>query len=160
MEGRGKMNDLDNYDKKIISILQEDGSISNKDLAEKIGLAPSSCLLRVKNLKEQKIIKKILPVIDEKQLGYKVTAFARIDMSPMNHETTAYFIQEVQSIPQIVECYTITGDGCFLVKIIAKDLEDYRNFVLDKLTSIPSVCSVETSMVVGVEKQTFSVPLE
>ena len=151
---------LDKYDKNIISILQEDGAISNKDLAEKIGLAPSSCLLRVKSLKEQKIIKRIVPIIDEKQLGYNVTAFARIDMSPMNHETTRGFIEVVKDIPQIVECYTITGNGCFLIKIVAKDLDDYRNFVFGKITSIPGVSNVETSMIVGVEKQTYAVPLE
>lgn len=154
------MYNLDHYDKKIIEILQEDGSISNKDLAERIGLAPSSCLLRVKSLKEQKIIKKIVPVIDEKLLGYGVTAFARIDMQPMNQATTSIFIEEVKKIPQIIECYTITGDGCFLIKIVAKDLEAYRNFVIENLTSIPSVSNVETSMVIGVEKQIYSVPLD
>ncbi|UKI51102.1 MAG: Lrp/AsnC ligand binding domain-containing protein [Clostridium sp.] len=78
----------------------------------------------------------------------------------MTHDTTEQFINAVSTIPQIVECYTITGDGCFLVKIVAKDLVDYRNFVLDKLTSIPFVSDVDTSMVVGVEKQTYSVPIE
>lgn len=154
------MVDLDEYDKKIIMNMQEDASMSNKDLAEKIGLAPSSCLLRVKNLKEQGIIKRIVPIVDERQLGYEVIAFAKVDIKPMTHDTTEQFINAVSTIPQVVECYTITGDGCFLVKIVAKDLTDYRNFVLDKLTSIPFVSDVDTSMVVGVEKQTYSVPIE
>lgn len=151
---------LDDYDKSIIRLLQEDASISNIDLSKKIGLAPSSCLLRTKNLKEQKIIKKFTTIVDEKALGYEVTAFAKIALQPLNRETSSRFIEEAAKIPQIVECYTITGDSAFLLKIVAKDLKFYRDFVIDKLMAVPSVSNVETNMVVGVEKLTTSVPLD
>ncbi len=151
---------LDEYDKAIISILQEDASISNIDLSKKIGLAPSSCLLRTKNLREQKIIKSFTTIVDEKKLGYEVTAFAKIALHPLNRETSSVFIEEARKIPQIVECYTITGDSAFLLKIVAKDLRFYRDFVIDKLMAVPAVSNVETSMVVGVEKVTTSIPLD
>ncbi|MCR5706463.1 MAG: Lrp/AsnC family transcriptional regulator [Acholeplasmatales bacterium] len=153
-------NELDEYDKKILTYLQEDSSISNIDLSKKIGLAPSSCLLRTKNLKESGIIKQFTTILDDKRLGYEVTAFAKVALSPLNRETSHKFIEEANSIPQIVECYTITGDCAYLLKVYAKDLKFYRDFVIDKLMAIPGVSHVETMMVVGVEKQTTAIPLE
>lgn len=151
---------LDQYDKKIVELIQTDSSISNIDLSKKIGLAPSSCLLRVKNLKEQKIIKQFTAVVDEKLLGFEVTCFAKVYMSPLNRETVSNFIKEIHDIPEIVECYTITGDAAFLLKIVAKNFEHYRDFVFDKLLSIASVSNIDTSIVAGVEKKTNVIPLD
>lgn len=151
---------LDDYDKKILEILQEDSSISNIDLSKIIGLAPSSCLLRVKNLKEQKVLKQYTAVVDEKVLGYEITCFAKIFMQPLNRETSSRFIEEASKISEIVECYTITGDAAFLLKIVAKNFQDYRDFVFDKLLSLPFVSNIDTSIVAGVEKKTNMIPLD
>lgn len=151
---------LDEYDKKIIMLLQEDSSISNIDLSKKIGLAPSSCLLRVKNLKEQKVITQYTAVVDEKILGYEITCFAKVAMHPLNRETSTKFIDEALKIPEIVECYTITGEAAFLLKIVAKSFQYYRDFVFDKLLSVPNVSNIETSIVVGTDKKTNAIPLD
>ena len=151
---------LDEFDRKIIKYLQEDASISNIDLSKKIGLAPSSCLLRVKNLREQKIIKQYTAIVDEKILGYEITCFAKIKMQPLNRETSNNFINEARQIPEIIECYTITGDAAFLLKIVAKSFQYYRDFIFDKLLSINAVSNIETSIVVGTEKRTNLMPLE
>ena len=90
---------FDEFDKKILQYLQEDSSISNIDLSKKIGLAPSSCLLRVKNLKEQKVLKQFTAVVDEKILGFEITCFAKVSMSPLNRETSTKFIEEAKKIP-------------------------------------------------------------
>ena len=129
---------LDDFDKKIIKYLQEDASISNIDLSKKIGLAPSSCLLRVKNLKEQKVIKQLTAIVDERILGYEITCFAKIAMQPLNRETSTRFIEEAKKIPEIIECYTITGDAAFLLKIVAKSFQYYRDFIFDKLSFVNS----------------------
>jgi len=151
---------FDEYDKKIIKYLQEDASISNKELATRIGLAPSSCLLRVKNLKEQGIIKQYTTVIDEKKLGFEITCYAQVTMSPFTRETAANFIEEVNKIPEVIECYTITGEAAFLMKIVAKDFQYYRNFVFDKLLSVPSVSNIDTKIVISTEKRTSVVALD
>lgn len=151
---------LDEYDKKIVELLQQDSSISNIDLSKKIGLAPSSCLLRVKNLKEQKVLKQFTVVVDEKLLGYGITCFAKVYLQPLNRETTSQFIEETKKIPEIVECYTITGDAAFLLKIVAKSFEYYRNFVFDKLLNVPYVSNIDTSIVVSSEKDTNAIPLD
>lgn len=151
---------LDNYDKKILQILQEDGSISNLELAHQIGLAQSSCLLRTKSLRERGVIAKTTIIVDEKKLGYEVTAFAKVNLKPLNRETSSNFVEKIKDISQIVECYTITGDGAFLLKIVAKDLQYYRDFIVGTLLAIDAVSHVETNMVVGVDKNTTAIPLE
>ena len=139
---------LDDYDKKILKYLQEDSSISNIELSKKIGLAPSSCLLRVKNLKEEKVLTQYTAMVDEKLLGFEITCFAKIQMTPLNKDTSKHFIEEAKKIPEIVECYTITGDSAFLLKIVAKSVQYYRDFIFDKLLSVPNVSNIETSIVV------------
>lgn len=151
---------LDEYDKKIITLLQEDSSISNIELSKKIGLAPSSCLLRVKNLKEQKVLRQFTTVVDEKILGFEITCFAKVAMQPLNRETSTSFIEAVKGIPEVVECYTITGEAAFLLKIVAKSFQYYRNFIFDKLLSVPHVSNIDTSIVVGTEKKTNIIPLD
>ena len=151
---------LDEYDKKIVELLQEDSSISNIDLSKKIGLAPSSCLLRVKNLKEQKILKQFTVIVDEKRLGFEITCFAKVYITPLNRENCQAFIEEAKKIPEIVECYTITGDASFLLKIVAKSFEYYRDFVFDKLLNAPYVTNIDTSIVVSSEKESTTIPLE
>lgn len=150
---------LDDYDKKIIKYIQEDSSISNIDLSRKIGLAPSSCLLRVKNLREQGVIKQYTALIDEKKLGYEITCFCSVRMQPLTRETSTAFIEEAKRIPEIVECYTVTGDSAFILKIVAKDFQYYRDFVFDKLLAVPNVSNIETTVIVGVEKKSSCVPL-
>lgn len=151
---------LDEYDKKIIQYLQEDSSISNIELSKKIGLAPSSCLLRVKSLKEQKVLKQFTTIVDEKILGYEITCFATVSLSPLNRETSSKFIEEIMKISEITECYTITGAAAFMLKIVAKSFQYYRNFVFDKILAIPNVSHIETNIVVGTEKKTNIIPLD
>lgn len=150
---------LDEYDKAILNNLQEDASISNIDLSKRIGLAPSSCLLRTKNLKESKIIQQSTIIVDERALGFEITAFAKVEVNPLNHETSARFIKEVNQLDHVIECYTISGNGSFLIKIIAKTIKEYRDFVIDRIMSIPFVSNVESTLVMGVEKKTNHIPL-
>ena len=151
---------LDQYDKKILEYLQEDGSISNLELSKKIGLAPSSCLLRTKALKDSGVIAKTSIIVNEKMLGYDIVAFARVEVTKLTREVSDNFTSIIRSIPQVVECYTITGDGSFLLKVVAKDLKEYRDFVIDKLMSIDNVSNVVSSLVAEQDKTTTVIPLE
>ena len=156
-EQKGKA--LDKYDKKILEYLQEDGSISNLELSKRIGLAPSSCLLRTKALREAGIIKKTSVIIDEKKVGYGIVAYARVTVEKLAREVSDNFVKVVQNIPQVVECYTITGDSSFLLKIVAKDLKEYRDFVVDKIMAIDNVSNVVSSLVADQNKITTVYPL-
>ena len=97
---------LDHIDKAILRELQEDASISNLNLSKKIGLSPSACLARKKNLIETGVIKKFATIVDEKKLGMEVLAFVFIKLSPLNRKTIHTFLEDVHKYPQIQECYT------------------------------------------------------
>lgn len=151
---------LDKHDKQIITKLLEDSSISNLHLSEEIGLAASSCLARVKHLRKEKVITGYTATVDEKKLGIEVTCFAKILMAPFNRESSLRFIEAVNNMPEVVECYTITGDGAFLLKIVAKSFQHYRDFVYDHILTIPNVANIDSSIVVSTEKKTNVIPLE
>jgi DNA-binding Lrp family transcriptional regulator len=151
---------IDNTDKSILKVLQEDGSISNLELSKKIGLSPSACLSRTKNLVETGVIKKFAAIVDEKKLGIEVLAFVLVNLSPLNRETIHSFLEYVNKYPQIQECYTLTGSYDFLLKIVARDMESYKNFIIDSLMQSTIMSRVETSMVVGIEKRTVNVPVD
>ncbi|NLL51901.1 MAG: Lrp/AsnC family transcriptional regulator [Peptococcaceae bacterium] len=151
---------FDNTDRAILRELQLDASISNLELSKKIGLSPSACLARTKNLVETGIIKKFTTIVDEKKLGMEVTAFALVNLSPLNRETIHSFLEDVQKFPQVQECYTLTGSHDYLLKIVAKDMDSYRNFIIDSLMRNSSISRVETSVVMSTEKRTVYVPVD
>lgn len=151
---------LDNYDKDILKELQEDSSISNLDLSKKIGLSTSACLARTKNLKESGIISQFTTIIDEKKVGFDTLAFALVNLSPLNRETIHSFLEYVTELPQVQECYTLTGNHDYLLKIVAKDMQSYRDFIIDSLMQNQSISKVETSIVMSVEKKTTNIPIE
>ena len=151
---------LDNSDKAILRELQADASISNLELSKKIGLSPSACLTRTKNLRESGVIKQFTTIIDEKKLGMETLAFVLVNLTPMNRDSIQLFMEDVNNYPQIQECYTLTGSHDFLLKIVAKDTQSYRDLIIDNLTANPIISSVESLVVLGVEKRTTSIPVE
>ena len=151
---------LDQTDRAILRELQEDGSLSNLDLSKKIGLSPSACLARTKSLVETGVIRKFAALVDERKLGLEVLAFVLVNLSPLNRETIRVFLSEVERFPQVQECYALTGSHDYLLKIVARDMESYKNFLIDCLMQNTTISSVETSMVMGIEKRTVKVPVE
>jgi DNA-binding Lrp family transcriptional regulator len=153
-------NTIDNTDKAILRELQKDASISNLELSKKVGLSPSACLARTKNLVETGIIKKFTTIVDEKKLGMETLAFILVNLTPLNRDTIHSFLENVNRLPQVQECYTLTGSHDFLLKVVAKDTESYRDFIIDSLMHDCSVSRVETSIVMKTEKRTVYVPVD
>jgi Lrp/AsnC family transcriptional regulator len=151
---------LDHYDKAIIHALQEDSSISNLDLSKLIGLSPSACLTRTKNLKEMGVIQHFTTFVDENRLGIETMAFTMVNLSPLTREIANSFVKKINETPNVLECYTITGGWDYLLKVVAKDMSTYRDFIIDYLMAIPGVNRVETSIVIQTEKRTLSIPLD
>jgi len=151
--------ELDVYDKAIIHALQEDASISNIELSKQIGLSPSACLARTKNLKEQGVIKQYTALVDEKKLGIGLIAFTMVNLSPLNREVANNFLATINEIPNVLECYTVTGNRDFLLKVVAKDIATFRDFIIDTIMAIPGVHKVETSIVMNRDKFTLTIPI-
>lgn len=143
---------LDEKDKLILTILQENSLITNQDLAIKVDLSASACLSRTKKLFENRVIKQFTASIDYSKIGFNILTLTFVTLSPHNRKMADSFIKKIKEIPQIIECQNITGSWDYCLKIIAKDIDDYRNFVLDILLEIPCVEKIESQIVLKSEK--------
>lgn len=153
------MRKLDGIDRRILRVLQENGRIQNVDLAEKVGLSPSPCLRRVKMLEESGVIERYVALLDASKIGAGLTVFARVWLTGQDAETVEHFVAEVKLLPQVVECHLMAGDCDFLLRIVAADLEAYRQFQLDHLTRIRGVQNVKTDVPMQKIKLTSELPL-
>jgi Lrp/AsnC family leucine-responsive transcriptional regulator len=154
------MENLDAIDTRIIAAVQSDGRISINDLAEKVGLSPSPCARRLRILEEKGVIKGYAAVIDQTKVGLPVSAFASIKLERQREEELDRFGAAVQRWPEVADCYLMTGQRDYLLRIIVSDLSAYERFLKDKLTRLDNVASIESSFALGQVKRSFSVPVE
>jgi len=139
---------LDRYDRAILEILQQDGRISNQDLADRIGLSPSPCLRRVRALEEAGLIVGYRAVLDPKALGLSLMALIHISMDKHTPERFANFEARIAEIPNIVECLLITGQQAdYQLKAVVADMDDYQSLLLNRVTRIEGVTGVHSSFV-------------
>ncbi|MFI0399085.1 MAG: Lrp/AsnC family transcriptional regulator [Thiolinea sp.] len=152
---------LDRYDYQILKLLQQDGRMSNQDLADQIGLSPSPCLRRVRALEEAGIIQSYHALIDAKQLGYTLMAIISIAMDKHTGERFETFDQQISAIPEVLECLLITGQTAdYQLKVIVKDLDHYQDLLLNRINRITGVTSVHTSFVLRKVVNTPHLPLD
>jgi len=146
--GAGGLIKLDRYDRSILEVLQDDGRISNQELADRIGLSPSPCLRRVRALEEAGIIAGYRAMVDAKKLGLSLIAFVSISMDRHTPERFANFDAIVATLPEVLECSLITGrDADYQLKVIVRDMEAYQDLLLHKITRIEGVSGVHSSFV-------------
>ena len=139
---------LDNYDKRILEVLQQEGRISNQELADRIGLSPSPCLRRVRALEESGIIAGYRAVLDARRLGLNLIAFLSISMDRHTPERFENFDKIVAELPEVLECSLITGrDADYQLKVVVRDMDAYQDLLLNKLTRIEGVSGVHSSFV-------------
>ena len=135
---------LDNIDWKILDILQSDASISNLELSDRVFLSPSPCSRRVKNLETLGYISRRVTLIDPRKVGLPVTVFVQVTMHHQVKKDLDHFAQQVLDWPQVMECYLMTGDFDYLIRVVTPDLFAYQEF-LDQLTQVSGVDHVKSS---------------
>lgn len=139
---------LDRYDRQILDVLQQDGRISNQELAERIALSPSSCLRRLRALEESGLIRGYRALLDARKLGLSLMALIHISMDRHTPERFAHFEGEIEQITQVLECLLITGqDADYQLKVIVADMDGYQELLLNRITRIPGVTGVHSSFV-------------
>ena len=139
---------LDRYDRQILEVLQQDGRISNQDLADRISLSPSSCLRRLRVLEESGLIRGYRALLDARKLGLSLMALIHISMDRHTPERFTHFEAEVEKIPQVLECLLITGlDADYQLKVVVADMDAYQELLLNRITRIPGVTGVHSSFV-------------
>lgn len=151
---------LDDIDRRIVQALQADGRMSIQDLAAQVGLSPSPCARRVKLLEEAGVIKGYVAVIDQEKLGLPVSVFASIKLERQREEDLDRFEEAVSRWPEVLDCYLMTGQRDYLMRIVAADLEAYERFIKDKLTRLENIASIETSFALGQVKRSEALPIE
>ena len=139
---------IDRYDQQILAILQTDGRISNQDLADRIGLSPSPCLRRVRALEDSGLITGYRAVLDAKKFGLSLMALIGISMDLHTPERFANLEASIAEIPEVLECLLSTGQQSdYQLKVVVRDMDDYQDLLLNKITRITGVTGVHTSFV-------------
>ena len=151
---------LDAIDRKILRALQSNGKIAIGELAEAVGLSSSPCARRVRLLEKAGIVKGYTAIVDQKMVGLPISAFASIKLERQREEDLDRFAEAVSRWPEVVDCYLMTGQRDYLMRIVAADLEAYERFLKDKLTRLDNVASIETSFALGQVKRSEVLPLE
>lgn len=151
---------LDKIDKNILRDLQQDGRITNVELARNVGISAPPCLRRVRALEDAGFIKSYHAKIDPAALGYTVTVFALVKLQSQAEKDLIEFEKLINSLEMVRECHMLAGDVDFLLKIVARDWDSYQEFLTKKLTSAPNVISVKSSMTIRTAKDQPGVPID
>jgi DNA-binding Lrp family transcriptional regulator len=136
---------LDSIDCRIIAELQHDGGLSNVELARRVHLSPSPCLARVKALEAAGVIRRYVALVDPQALGLGLNVFINISLKAQNKETLATFEQRIAEHDEVMECYLMTGDSDYLIRVAVADMAALERFILEQLTPIPGIEKIRSS---------------
>ena len=150
---------LDNFDKQLLSTLQKDGRISNVELAEAINLSESACLRRVRALEEKGFIDRFVALLDQKRVGLTDTVFVHIVLKREEKSELLAFEKAIKEIPEILECYLMTGEFDYLLHIVVANMADFERLHNDSLTQLPGVSRVNSSFAIRTVQKTTQLPL-
>jgi Lrp/AsnC family leucine-responsive transcriptional regulator len=150
---------LDPVDRKILGQLQEDGRMSLANLAAKVGLSPSPCLRRVRNLERGGVISRYVAVLDQRAVGLPVSIFISIKLEKQKQEALDKFSKTIARWPEVLECYLMTGPRDYWLRVVVPDLDAYERFLKQKLTRLEGIASIESSFALEQVKYTNVLPL-
>lgn len=150
---------LDRIDRRILEHLQDDGRLSNQELAERVALSPSPCLRRVRGLERAGIIRGYAALLDALQVGLGLLAFVTVKLEKRGKMPVDQFTRAVQAWPEVIACFSMTGDMDYLMRVQVEDLEHYSRFIMEKLLKQPGVIDIRTNFVLERIKETTALPL-
>jgi Lrp/AsnC family leucine-responsive transcriptional regulator len=150
---------LDAIDVKIVSLLQKDGKMTSQELEEQVGLSASPCARRVRNLEQSGVIKGYAALVDETEIGLSVSAFASVKLTRQHEDDLDRFAKAVSRWPEVVDCYLMTGQRDYLMRVLVRDLAEYETFLKQKLTRLDGISSIETSFALTQVKRSTYLPI-
>lgn len=151
---------LDKIDRKILEILQNNGRITNVQLAAEVGISPPAMLERVKRLENTGIIRRFVALVDPQKLGRDILALVSISLAMHHLRSIDEFTRSVNQLEEVLECYHITGEEDFLLKVAVKNIVQYEDFILNKITRIPGINKIKTTFVLSTVKYETRIPVE
>lgn len=149
---------LDAIDHKIIRTLQQNARLSNQELADEIGLSPSPCLRRVRNLEEEGLLNGYTAIVDQEKYGLPLTVFVHIRLERHSDQSIKGFEYGISKLDEVMECYLMTGSSDYLLRVVSKDLKSYEKFVREKISTIPGIAGIDSSFVFGQVKHKMEFP--
>ncbi|MAG64882.1 AsnC family transcriptional regulator [Alteromonas sp. V450] len=150
---------MDNVDKKILALLQQDGKLSNAKLAEMLNMSETPCWRRVKRLESEGYIESYQANLNKRKLGYGVLAFVQLTYIAHDTKTTAEFEAIISNCDNVLSCHNTTGNADFLLQVVAKDLDDYSQFVDTVLRKLPGISDISSSIALRELKSSTLLPL-
>ena len=156
--------ELDRTDRRILQLLQQDARLTNQDIAERVNLSPSPCLRRIKRLEQAGVIRQYVALLNPGSVGLGVLAYISLKLEKLSHNENGKspldtFSAAVNTWPEVVACYAMTGDMDYLLRVHVADLEHFSRFVMDKLLKHPAVADVKSSFALERIKDTTALPL-
>ena len=153
------MQALDAIDRKILGVLQSDSRATMQELADKVGLSVSPCHRRVKLLEERGVITRYIAMVDQKSLGLHVSVFISIKLTRQKEEDLDRFAKAISKWEEVLECYLMTGNRDYLLRVVAADLSSYEAFLKNKLTRLDGIASIESSFALSQVKYSIALPV-
>lgn len=148
---------LDKIDIQILNALQEDARLTTKELAAKVNLSSTPVFERMKRLEKEGYIKKYIAVLDSEKLSQGFVVYCNVKLSQINHDIAIDFMAKIKAVPEVSECYNISGRFDYLLKIHARDMRHYQEFIINVLGNIANIGSIESSFVVQEVKRDLSI---
>ena len=150
---------LDETDLQILKTLQKNAKMTTQELAESVHLTPTPVFERQKRLEKQGYIKKYVAILDPEKLGMGLQVFCKVKLKQINHEIADAFTRRILRIPEVTECYNTSGAYDYLLKVHARDMKQYQEFILNKLGEIDNISSIESTFVMSEIKQSYGIRL-
>jgi Lrp/AsnC family leucine-responsive transcriptional regulator len=151
--------ELDRIDLRILDILQQNGRLTNQEIAERVSLSPSPCLRRIKRLEESGVIRQYVALLEPGKLGLGLLAYVSVKLEKRGKMPIEDFCARVQGWPEVAACYAMTGEMDYLLRVHVEDLSHFSRFVMDQLLRQPGVVDVKSSFALARIKETTALPL-
>ncbi len=151
--------DIDRYDRAIVALLQREGRITNSALAEQVNLSESACLRRIRALEESGLIEGYAAVISQQKAGYPVSVFVSITLDRQEQADLRAFEEAAREIPEVMECYLMTGDHDYLLRVVVADTGDFERVHSKHLTRLPGVARVHSSFALRTVQKARELPV-
>jgi Lrp/AsnC family transcriptional regulator len=151
--------DLDQTDRRILGILQTEPGIKATEVGERIGLSQSACWRRIQHLRDEGVIKDQPAILDREKVGLSTMVFAHVKLTSHGRGNLTDFAEAVRQFPEVLDCYVVLGNVDFLLRIVAEDIKDYERFMYEKLSQLPGVQEVNSSIALSEIKHTTVLPI-
>jgi len=151
--------DIDQTDRRILQLLQTEPGINAAAIGEKIGLSQSACWRRIQRLRDEGVIKDHPVILDPEKVGLNTMVFAQVKLTSHGRSNLTDFAEAVRKYPEVLDCYVVLGNIDFLLRIVAEDIKGYERFIYEKLSQLPGVQEVNSSMALSEIKHTTVLPI-